>query len=371
MKWLWKLTKFALTLGLLGALAAAVALGVAYYYLEPELPDIDNLREVRLQVPLKVYSRDSRLIAEFGEQRRNPLDYEQFPSRMIEAFLSAEDANFFEHPGVDWRGLMRAGIQLATTGEKRQGGSTITMQVARNFYLSRQKTYTRKLSEIFLALRIERELSKEEILELYLNKIYLGQRAYGVGAAARVYYGKTVDELDLAQTAMIAGLPKAPSQLNPVSNPERAVERRNYVLGRMLDLGYISSAEHEQAASQAVTASRYAPDIEAEAPYIAEITLNLGAQYEFPWNLGNTYLFTRVDYELRGEQYWDVLNSTARDDLNFVHLRVGVNDNDGRWSLIGEVRNLTDEIYNSEWVAGGFSAAAPGRIWRASLRYNF
>jgi penicillin-binding protein 1A len=271
MKWLWKITKFALTLGLLGALAAAVALGVAYYYLEPELPDIDNLREVRLQVPLKVYSRDNRLIAEFGEQRRNPLEYEQFPRRMIEAFLSAEDANFFEHPGVDWRGLMRAGIQLATTGEKRQGGSTITMQVARNFYLSRQKTYTRKLSEIFLALRIERELSKEEILKLYLNKIYLGQRAYGVGAAARVYYGKTVDELDLAQTAMIAGLPKAPSQLNPVSNPGRAVERRNYVLGRMLDLGYISSAEHQQAASQAVTASRYAPDIEAEAPYIAEM----------------------------------------------------------------------------------------------------
>ena len=271
MKWLWKIFKFVLTLGLLGAFAAAIALGVAYYYLEPELPDIDNLRDVRLQVPLKVYSRDGKLIAEFGEQRRTPLDYEQFPKRMVEAFLSAEDANFFSHPGVDWRGLMRAGIQLASTGQKKQGGSTITMQVARNFYLSRQKTYTRKLSEIFLALRIEKELSKEEILELYLNKIYLGQRAYGVGAAARVYYGKSVDELDLAQTAMIAGLPKAPSQLNPISNPSRAIERRDYVLGRMLELGYISTAEHKKSADQGVTASRYAPEIEAEAPYVAEM----------------------------------------------------------------------------------------------------
>ena len=252
MKWLLKIVKFGLILGIVGAFAAAAALAAAYYYLEPDLPDINNLRDVRLQVPLKVYSSDDKLIAEFGEKRRNPLTYDQIPDRMIQAFLSAEDTNFFEHPGVDYRGLLRAGVQLALTGKKKQGGSTITMQVARNFYLSSQKTYTRKLSEIFLALRIEKELSKPEILELYLNKIYLGQRAYGVGAAARVYYGKPVGELNLAQTAMIAGLPKAPSSFNPLANPPRAVERRNYVLGRMLELGYITRAEHDSADRKSV-----------------------------------------------------------------------------------------------------------------------
>jgi len=271
MKWLLKIFKFGLILGIVGAFLGAVALATAYYYLEPDLPDIDNLRDVRLQVPLKVFSKDGKLIAEFGEKRRIPLTYEQVPEDMIRAFLSAEDANFFQHPGVDYRGLLRAGIQLALTGKKKQGGSTITMQVARNFYLSSKKTYTRKLSEIFLALRIERELSKQEILELYLNKIYLGHRSYGVGAAARVYYGKTVDELDLAQTAMIAGLPKAPSKYNPLANPPRALERRNYVLGRMLELNFISRAQHDSARAQAITASRYAPDIEVEAPYVAEM----------------------------------------------------------------------------------------------------
>lgn len=271
MKWFWKLFKFGLWFGIFGLFAGAAAIGVAYYYLEPDLPDIDSLRDVRLQVPLKVYTRDDRLIAEFGEKRRIPLDHEELPERLVQAFLAAEDANFYTHPGVDYRGLARAGVQLALTGEKRQGGSTITMQVARNFFLSSQKTYTRKLSEIFLALRIEKELSKAEILELYLNKIYLGHRAYGVGAAARVYYGKTVDELDLAQTAMIAGLPKAPSSFNPLTNPTRAVTRRNYVLSRMLELGYIDKAEYDEAHAQPVTASRYSPNIQAEAPYAAEM----------------------------------------------------------------------------------------------------
>ena len=185
MKWLGKLVKFGLVLGIAGALAAAVAVGAAYYYLEPSLPDIDNLRDVRLQVPLKVLSHEGGLIADFCEQRRTSLDYDEIPPRLVQAFLAAEDDSFFEHPGVDYRGLLRAGLQLALTGEKKQGGSTITMQVARNFYLSSQKTYTRKLSEIFLALRIEDDLTKQEILELYLNKIYLGQRAYGIAAAAK------------------------------------------------------------------------------------------------------------------------------------------------------------------------------------------
>jgi penicillin-binding protein 1A len=271
MKWLVKIFKFLVVIGFLGALGGAIALGVAYYYIEPELPSIDNLREVRLQVPLKVFSHEGKLIAEFGEQRRSPLGYEQIPLTLVQAVLSAEDANFFAHPGVDYRGLLRAGLQLALTGKKKQGGSTITMQVARNFYLTRQKTYTRKLSEILLALRIEEELSKPEILELYLNKIYLGHRAYGVGAAAQVYYGKRVDELDLAQTAMIAGLPKAPSTFNPLANPPRAIERRNYVLGRMLELDFIDRQAYDAAIAQPVTASRYAPPIEVEAPFVAEM----------------------------------------------------------------------------------------------------
>lgn len=319
MKWFLKTVNYVLVLVLLGAVVGAIAVGAAYFYLEPELPDIDNLREVRLQVPLKVLSHDGGLIAEFGEQRRNPLEYAQFPQRMIDAFLSAEDANFFTHPGVDVRGLVRAGVQLALTGEKKQGGSTITMQVARNFYLSSQKTYTRKLSEIFLALRIEKELSKEEILELYLNKIYLGHRAYGVGAAAQVYYGKTVDQLDLAQTAMIAGLPKAPSDLNPITNPQRAVERRNYVLGRMLELGRITQAEHDQAASQPVTASRYAPNIEVEAPYVAEmVRADMVGRYGQDAYTGGYTVVTTVTGEAQS-----AANRAVRDALDAYSERHG------------------------------------------------
>lgn len=319
MKWLWKLFKFGLTLAVLGVLAGAIAVGAAYYYLEPGLPPIDNLRDVRLQVPLKVLSRDGQLIAEFGEKRRNPLDYEQIPQRMVQAFLSAEDANFFDHPGVDYRGLLRAGVQLALTGKKRQGGSTITMQVARNFYLSSQKTFTRKISEIFLALRIENELSKEEILELYLNKIYLGHRAYGVGAAARVYYGKSVDELDLAQTAMIAGLPKAPSSFNPLTNPPRAVERRNYVLGRMRELGYISASEHDDAVAQPISASRYAPEIEVEAPYVAEMVRSeMFERFDEEAYTGGYTVYTTID-----GRYQEAANTGVRNALDDYSERHG------------------------------------------------
>ncbi|HEB98824.1 MAG TPA: peptidase, partial [Thiotrichales bacterium] len=224
-----------LGMALLGMLAAA---GI-YFYVLPQLPATDTLRDVRFQVPLRIYSADERLIAEFGEKRRIPVKYENLPPRLVQAFLAAEDDRFFEHPGVDYQGLIRAALQLIRTGRKTQGGSTITMQVARNFFLSREKTYLRKLTEILLALKIERELSKEQILELYLNKIYLGQRAYGVAAAARIYYGTDLDGLTLAQMAMIAGLPKAPSRDNPVSNPERARTRRDYVLRRMRELDYI------------------------------------------------------------------------------------------------------------------------------------
>ena len=256
---------------LLVVLAAAIGAGGAYWYLEPKLPSAETLRDVRLQVPLRVYTRDDQLMAEFGEKRRTPLQLHEVPERLIQAFLAGEDDRYFEHPGVDWQGLTRAVLYLVRTGEKGPGGSTITMQVARNFFLSREKTYIRKLNEILLALKIEREFSKEEILELYVNKIFLGQRAYGVGAAAQVYYGRPVTELTLPQLAMIAGLPKAPSRFNPVTDPEQAVVRRNYVLRRMLELGWIEQDEHDAGRDAPVTAKVHGLAVEVEAPYLAEM----------------------------------------------------------------------------------------------------
>lgn len=210
-------------------------------------------------------------MAEFGEKRRIPLEYEQIPAQLIHAFLAAEDDRFYQHPGVDYQGIIRAVYSLLTTGEKSQGGSTITMQVARNFFLSNEKTYLRKLNEIILSLEMEQILTKEEILTLYLNKIYLGKRAYGIGAAANVYYGRPISELTLPEMAMIAGLPKAPSRFNPVANPERAETRRNYVLRRMWDVGYISKQQYLDAIEAPITATYHSREIEVYAPYVSEM----------------------------------------------------------------------------------------------------
>jgi penicillin-binding protein 1A len=244
---------------------------ILYSKVAPELPSIETLRDVQLQEPLRIYTRDGKLLAEFGEKRRNPVQIEAVPPLLIKAFLAAEDDRFFDHSGVDFQGLLRAAIELARTGEKRQGGSTITMQVARNFFLSREKTYLRKLTEIILAFKIERELSKNEILELYLNKIYLGQRAYGVEAAARVYYGTGIDELSVARMAMIAALPKAPSRVNPIKNPVAAVARRNYILGRMHSLDYIDDAVYREALAEVDGAELHTVQPEAHAPFVAEM----------------------------------------------------------------------------------------------------
>lgn len=241
------------------------------WFLLPQLPDISNLQEVKLQIPLRIYSQDNSLIAEFGEKRREPILIEEVPTPAIQAFLAAEDDRFYQHPGVDWQGIMRAVVHLVKTGDKAQGGSTITMQVARNFFLSREKTYLRKLNEIFLALKIERELSKGQILELYLNKIYLGHRSYGIAAASQTYYGVELHELTLAQMAMLAALPKAPSSTNPITSPDRAKDRRNYVLQRMFEENFISDNDYQAAIADPVTASLHNPQVEVEAPYVAEI----------------------------------------------------------------------------------------------------
>ncbi|MBT8068903.1 MAG: penicillin-binding protein 1A [Xanthomonadales bacterium] len=256
---------------IVSAILGLATLAVIYLVVSKDLPDVETLRDVQLQVPLRVYTSDSRLISVFGEKRRIPVGIDEMPHHLVNAFIAGEDARFRVHPGVDYQGISRAVWTLATTGEKSIGGSTITQQLARNFFLTLEKTFTRKFKEIFLALKIERELSKDEILELYLNKILLGHRAYGVGAAADVYYGKSVGELSLAQCAMLAALPKAPSRINPITSPERAMERRDYVLGRMLELEYIDDVEYQQAKKERNTAFYHGATTEVSAPYLAEM----------------------------------------------------------------------------------------------------
>ena len=275
-----KLLVTLLTLAL--AVAGLVVLGFAgaHQFLEPEIPDAAELREVRTQMPLSVYSRDGRLIAQIGEQRRVPVAWEEVPPLLVDAFLAAEDDRFFEHPGVDWQGLVRAAASNVTAGGVREGGGTITMQLARNTVLTSERTLRRKLKEVFLALRLEREFSKQEILTLYLNRIFLGQRAYGVGAAAQVYFEKRPAELTLAEAALIAGLPRSPSLDNPVASVERATARRAYVLRRMLETGKISDAERAAAAAVPIEARVHGPIVELEAPYIAEMArLEMVARY--------------------------------------------------------------------------------------------
>ncbi|MCP5162776.1 MAG: penicillin-binding protein 1A [Hahellaceae bacterium] len=245
-----------------------------YLYLQPGLPDVEQLRSTKFQEPLRIYSSDNKLIAEFGEKRRQPIAISDVPKDMINAFIAAEDNRFFSHSGVDIKGLSRAVAQLLSTGKIQSGGSTITMQVAKNFFLSREKTFSRKFNEILLALQIEQELTKLEILELYFNKIYLGNRAYGIEAAAQVYYGKSVKELSIAQIAMIAGLPKAPSRYNPLADSDRALVRRNWILDRMLELNFIDQAAHDNAQAAPLTATYHGAKPEVEASYLAEMARN-------------------------------------------------------------------------------------------------
>ena len=248
-----------------------MGIGYLYYTLAPTLPDVQTLREVQLQMPLRIYTAEGDLIAEYGEKRREPVLISEVPDSLKNAIIAAEDQTFYSHPGVAWQGLVRAAFYLVKTGRKGPGGSTITMQVARNFFLSNERTYDRKIREIFLSFKIEHELAKDEILELYINKIYLGNRSYGFAAASRVYYGKSIRELDLVESAMLAGLPKAPSRYNPIVNPERAILRRDYVLGRMLALDMIDQQSHDQARAAGVSATVHFAKPDAEAHYVGEM----------------------------------------------------------------------------------------------------
>ena len=286
---------------LVGAIALIAFANVcAYVYLRPALPDVDSLRDVQLQVPLRVYTRDGKLIAAIGEQRRIPVRYDQLPKRLIQAFLATEDDRFFRHHGVDWQGILRAAVANLKAGGIRQGASTITMQVARDMFLTPRRDMKRKMSEIYISLLMEAEFTKEEIFSLYVNKIFLGQRAYGVGAAAEVYFGKTLDQLTVAEMATLAGIPTAPSVVNPVASAEAAKVRRAHVLGRMLELSYITQAEYEEAKNSPMESRLHGSSVEADAPYVAEMVRNeMQSKYGDGVYTAGYKVFTTIDSRLQ------------------------------------------------------------------------
>ncbi|WFF38270.1 PBP1A family penicillin-binding protein [Moraxella nasibovis] len=270
-------------LRILGAIVALIlilvlAFPIGFYgmamYLQPNLPDLKNIDTSKFEMPLQIYTADNKLIGQYGNRFSMPVTYEQIPKQLINAFLAAEDSSFFEHSGISVKGIGRALTEVVTNDDTQTGGSTITMQVAKNYFLSAERTLDRKLTELFIARKIENEMSKDEILTLYVNKIYLGEGAYGVAAAARKYFSKTLDELTIAEMAMIAGLPKAPSAYNPVVNPERALIRRNWIIGRMLEDGHISQAEHDEAVQAPIGLHLYREKLDLNMPYLAEMARN-------------------------------------------------------------------------------------------------
>ena len=298
----------------IAALFALAILGIATlaamaFFAWPNLPALDTLTDYRPRVPLRVYTADGHLIGEFGEERRDVVRIAELPSHLKHAILAAEDERFYEHRGIDPVGLARAALANLSSGGRGQGASTITMQVARNFFLTREKTYNRKLYEILLALKIEQNLGKDQILELYINQIFLGQRAYGFAAAARAYYGKTLDDLTLPEAAMLAGLPKAPSAFNPIVNPARAAVRQQYVLRRMLEAGFIDDAQYRDALAFAtpkqsqrdIAAARRAQDIVVPGDHVAEMARQIAVEQfgEQAYELGIRIIttVTRKDQE--------------------------------------------------------------------------
>ena len=254
-----------------GALCGTLVVALALLLANDRLPPLDALIDYKPRIPLRVYTADNVLIGEFGEERRTYVRIGDVPDLMKNAVLAAEDARFFEHGGVDFIGIIRsAGVNLLSSG-KEQGASTITMQIAREFFLSAEKTYTRKIIEILLALRIEEQLSKEQILELYMNQIFLGKRAYGFAAASQTYFGKPLSDISAAEAAMLAGLPKAPSRFNPLVNPKRATERQRYILRRMLEVNFIDEPAYQAALNETLKYASSTTDFILNAPYVAEI----------------------------------------------------------------------------------------------------
>ncbi|MCW8332847.1 penicillin-binding protein 1A [Vibrio paucivorans] len=282
-----------------------------YYHVKPELPDVATLRDVELQTPMQVFSQDGKLISQFGEKRRIPVTYDEIPQHLIEALIATEDSRFYEHPGIDPIGITRAAIVVAMSGSAKQGASTITQQLARNFFLSNEKKIMRKIKEIFIAIHIEQLLTKQEILELYVNKIFLGYRSYGFGAAAQTYFGKNLQDLSLSQIATLAGMPKAPSTMNPIYSLERATNRRNIVLLRMLDEKYITQEEYDQARAEEIESRFHGAEIELSAPYVAELARSwMVSRYGEDAYTSGMRIYTTVDSKLQ-----EAANTATIDNL--------------------------------------------------------
>jgi penicillin-binding protein 1A len=260
-----------LGLGAIGTISAVAGVIGAYYYVQPGLPAAETIRDIPLQIPLRIFSRDGYLISEIGERRRILVTYEDLPQHVVDAFVAAEDQRFFLHPGIDYRGILRAFAQLAVTGDISSGGSTLTQQLARDYFLTREQKFTRKLREAFLAYKIEQEFTKEQIMALFLNKMFFGQRAYGVAAASYVYFNKPLADINEAEAATLAGVLPAPSRYNPVYSAANAEVRRGYVLGRMYDLGYIDESVYEDAMSWPMESRLHGAAVELNAPYVAEM----------------------------------------------------------------------------------------------------
>ena len=316
----WILYPVLLVVGVVAMAIAMIAVVLILTY--PNLPSLEILTDYRPKIPLRVYTSEGHLIGEFGEERRAVVRIQDVPDIMKQAILAAEDERFYQHGGVDAQGVIRAAVSNFVGGGKRQGASTITQQVAKNFFLSSEKTYVRKLYEVLLSFKIESNLSKDQIFELYINQIFLGQRAYGFGAAAQIYFGKSLKELSVAEAAMLAGLPKAPSAFNPVVNPKRASLRQQYVLRRMSELGFIDAKQHDAALKQELVVKRETNEYSVHAEYVAEMARQMAAE-RFP-----------EDVYTRGLRVYTTILKTDQ-DAAYSSLRRGVLDYDRRHGYRG------------------------------------
>ncbi len=335
MKFLLKTIWFFTKVGLFFLILGIATLFVTYKIMEHDLPSVESIRQYKLHVPLRIYSKDGKLIRVFGSKRRTPAKLKDMPKNLVNAYIAGEDANFYNHYGIDPKGILRAVYEIITTGHKKSGGSTITMQLTRNVFLSLEQTYTRKLKEMFLAFKLEQTISKDEILELYLNKNFLGHRSYGVVAAADMYYGKTLNELTLAECAMLAAPPKAPSRINPITSPKRALQRRNYILRRMLELKYIDKSQYEQAIAEKDTARIHEPAIELNAPWIAEmVRAQLLEQYGDSIYTDGFVVTTTIDSHLQQVAEQAVQN--------------GLQNYDKRHGYRGAIKHFTIDAQNEE-----------------------
>ncbi|MEM7500624.1 MAG: PBP1A family penicillin-binding protein [Pseudomonadota bacterium] len=297
-------------LGLCGVLAGAATVIGAYHYVVPGLPAAETIRDIPLQMPLRIFSRDGRLIEEVGERRRILVNYEEIPEHVVQAFIAAEDRRFWDHPGIDYQGILRAAFRLAVSGEISGGGSTLTQQLARDYFLTREQVFTRKVREAFLAYKIEQQFSKEEIFALFVNKMFFGQRAYGVAAAAQVYFGKDLEDINVAEAATLAGVLPAPSDYNPVRSPANAEVRRGYVLGRMYDLGYIDRPNYDDAMEFPLLSKLHGTANELSAPHVAEmVRREMVRRYgEGDYDSAGYAVYTTVDTDLQRAANYAVRN---------------------------------------------------------------